>query len=191
MNVQHLDVKVPLADKRAPNLDALIPVFHRWVRERAFDDLLIDVADYRHVTNGPGLLAVGHEGNFSLDLTEGVPGLRYVRKAVIAGDAKVAFAQALSALNKAEGLLAAEPVLNGAFKLNWRRLDVRINDRLLAPNHPETYARLQPELTRFFDGLVGPGKVQLELHAHSRELFRVTVRSSQPIGPALVGQYSS
>ena len=29
--------------------------------------MLIDVADYRHVPAGPGVLLIGHEANYSLD----------------------------------------------------------------------------------------------------------------------------
>ena len=59
---------------------AFIPVFHRWIQERRVEGLAIDVADYRHVPEGPGVLLVGHEADYVLDLAEGPPGLLYSRK---------------------------------------------------------------------------------------------------------------
>jgi hypothetical protein len=56
----------------APHLDArllpeIVPVFHRWITERALGEVLIDVADYRHVFQGPGITLIGHESTYHLD----------------------------------------------------------------------------------------------------------------------------
>ena len=50
------------------------------------DHLLIDVADYEHVPNGPGTVLVSHEANIHLDLADGRPGLLYIRKQPLKGD---------------------------------------------------------------------------------------------------------
>ena len=53
-------------------LDDFIPVFHRWIQKQTVSGhLLIDVHDYSHIHQGPGILLVGHEGNFSIDLADG------------------------------------------------------------------------------------------------------------------------
>ncbi len=49
-------------------LGRVIEVFHQWVSEQVFDDVLVDVADYRHVSQGPGLFIIGHEFNYQLGL---------------------------------------------------------------------------------------------------------------------------
>ena len=41
---------------------ACVPIFHRWIQTGAVDGLLIDVADYTHLTDGPRVLLVAHEG---------------------------------------------------------------------------------------------------------------------------------
>lgn len=56
----------------APALDAglvskVVPIFHRWITERALDEILVDVADYRHVFQGPGLTLIGHESTYHID----------------------------------------------------------------------------------------------------------------------------
>ena len=49
--LQHVNVKFPSAG--SIDLTQAIPVFHRWIQEQALPGLLIDVADYRHVPEGP------------------------------------------------------------------------------------------------------------------------------------------
>ena len=42
----------------------LVPLFHSWIQTHALaDHLLIDVADYAHVHNGPGIVLVSEEAN--------------------------------------------------------------------------------------------------------------------------------
>ena len=67
------------------DLAPVIPVFHSWIQDQIFAELLLDVADYRHVHHGPGLMLIGHEADYSLDQTDGVLGLRYNRKAPLPG----------------------------------------------------------------------------------------------------------
>lgn len=75
----------------------VVPVFHRWIREGRTDTLLLDVADYRHVHRGPGIVLVGHEADFAVDSAGGTLGFRYTRKRDVAGTLPAAVAQALVA----------------------------------------------------------------------------------------------
>src|SRR5690606_19727280 len=57
--------------RREPELMAEVQrIFHDWLRLGVLDDVLIDVADYRHVAGGPGFLLIGHECNYRVRLTE-------------------------------------------------------------------------------------------------------------------------
>ena len=50
MDLQHVNVKLRhRGQRREPDLTPLIPVFHDWIQGQVFGDLLLDVADYRHV----------------------------------------------------------------------------------------------------------------------------------------------
>ena len=113
MELQHLDVKIPLDPPSPAELEALIPIFHQWIRDGDGDELLIDVADYRHVHGGPEVLLIGYEGNYSLDNTDGRPGLRYTRKTVLPGTNAERLGQAIGALAKARRRLEAEPARVG------------------------------------------------------------------------------
>lgn len=61
--------------------EGILPIFNRWIREQRLDGhLLIDIADYRHVPGGPGVILVGYEADIAIDLGDGRPGLAYIRK---------------------------------------------------------------------------------------------------------------
>jgi hypothetical protein len=63
-----------------------VPVFHSWICSKKLKDyLMIDVADYNHVPEGPGTLLVTHEENFSTALAEGKLALLYQRKRFLEG----------------------------------------------------------------------------------------------------------
>ena len=69
------------------DVEEFIPVFHRWIRENVVpNELLLDVADYKHIVDGPAILLVGHEADYVVDLTGGKPGFQYVRKRDLGAD---------------------------------------------------------------------------------------------------------
>jgi hypothetical protein len=171
-NVQHINLKVFIADPAAFELAAAIPVFHRWIRDGACPEMLIDVADYAHVSAGPGVLLIGHEANYSFDNRENRLGLLYNRKAALDGTFQSRLGQAYKAALDACDRLEREPELEGRLKFDRKALEVFVNDRLLAPNTEETWQALRPELEKFFEG------ARIERHGEPRDLFRVMVGCS-------------
>src|ERR1700733_4150601 len=83
--IQHINLKIFIEDAGAFELADAIPVFHQWIRDSVCPEMLIDVADYRHVSAGPGVLLIGHEANYSFDNREHRLGLLYNRKAALDG----------------------------------------------------------------------------------------------------------
>ena len=55
MKSEKLQIKFFARPNAAFELETVVPVFHRFIREHAFDELMIDVADYKHVHHGPGI----------------------------------------------------------------------------------------------------------------------------------------
>ena len=94
--IQHIRVKIFAREPVSVDLGDAIPVFHRWIQDRVCPEMLIDVADYRHVPAGPGVLLIGHEANYSLDLAKNRLGLLYSRKQA-GGDAQENLRQAFDA----------------------------------------------------------------------------------------------
>jgi hypothetical protein len=62
------------------DLHPFIGVFHRFIQQAAVPGLLIDVADYAHVPDGPGVILIGHEVDYGIDLAGGRTGLLTTRK---------------------------------------------------------------------------------------------------------------
>ncbi len=175
--MQHINVKI-FAREADIRLGDAIPVFHRWIQDRACEEMLVDVADYQHVPNGPGVMLIAHEANYSLDQTEGRLGLLYNRKGVLDGDTQDNLRQAFRAALAACRRLEEEPPFRGRLRFDPGECEVLINDRLIAPNTEETWQALRPELERFCEALYGAGAFQLERRGEPRDRFRVGVQAS-------------
>src|SRR5437762_11882508 len=115
--IQHVRVKI-FASEAAVDLGDAIPVFHRWIQDRVCPEMLIDVADYRHVPRGPGVLLIGHEANYSLDNAKGRLGLLYSRKQA-GGSAQENLSQAWDSAVAACRLLEQEPEVAGKLAFDY------------------------------------------------------------------------
>ena len=85
MELQHFVAKIHTDGEPGIDPVEVVNVFHRWVAAQTMPDLLVDVAELLHVPNGPGVIAVGHEGDYALDHTDGRWGVLYRRKAQLPG----------------------------------------------------------------------------------------------------------
>lgn len=170
VELQHINVKLLLRNPEAVELEAVVPIFHSWIQEQAAEELLLDVASYAHVKDGPGVLLIGHEADYSLDATDGRLGLRYNRKAPIEGTNQARLRQATRAALAALGRLEQDARLNGTIQFDGKNIELFINDRLVAPNNDETRKSTEPELRRFLDLLVGSG-YSLQYEAEPRRVF--------------------
>ena len=181
MEIQHVNLKLHLEHSGAVDLEPLIPIFHDWVREQSCEETLVDVADYRHVPAGPGILLVGHEADFSLDWSDNRLGVRYNRKARLEGANHDRFRQALRAVLTTCSKLEEDGRLEGKLGFQSRAFELGVNDRLLAPNNPETYASLSPEIGSFCDGLLGRNNYSVTHRDDPRRRFSVLVETPRPL----------
>jgi hypothetical protein len=181
MDLQHVNVKLHIAaNGAAPDLTPLIPVFHNWIQSQVFGDLLLDVADYRHVPGGPGIVLIGQEGDYSVDQTDHRLGVRYNRKSPLVGSVQDRLRQAARAALTAAQRLESEPSLNGKFRFGGREVELFINDRLLAPNTDATRQGAQPDLDAFFKTLFGGSDFSLNYATDPRRLFTVSATAVRP-----------
>ncbi len=135
--------------------EAHIPVFHQWIQKHRLPLVLIDVADYAHVNDGPGVLLVSHEYNIFADRFGGQPGLtvqRKVRGAAGARSLKDTVRVGLQAVDA----LASEASLPGS-KFRVNEIEVVANDRLRGPNSDEGWAAVEPVLRDVARTLYGDG----------------------------------
>jgi hypothetical protein len=180
MQLQHVNVKLLLENSADAALEPLIPVFHGWIENQNGDGLLIDVADYTHVPAGPGIVLIGHEGNFSVDNAGDRLGVRYNRKAVLEGNNQQNLAQAARAALTACGRLEMEPRLSGKFRFNGQDIEIFINDRLLAPNNPATREALDGDLQLFSEKLLRGKEYSISYGTDPRSLFTANLKAARP-----------
>jgi hypothetical protein len=187
MEAHKLQLKIYLTPESARALDVedLIPVFHRWIKQRLLPELTIDVANYRHVPQGPGVVLIGHGSDYFLDEGEGRPGLLHNRKR-----AGLAPSDRLGDLARrtlhAALLLEKDLALTGKVKFATNELLFRVNDRLAAPNSDATLAALRPELEPLCKTLFA-APFELTRVGGAKELFavRITSGTSAPLAMLL------
>lgn len=119
----------------------LVPVFHRWIREALLGELLIDVADYSHVPDGPALLLVCDGAIYAVDDTGGERGLLFSRRREPEGstaDFETRLRSAVESALRACALLEEEPSLNDELRFDAGRWSIKINDRRYGADHRAT-----------------------------------------------------
>jgi hypothetical protein len=120
-----LSIKLFAENPAGISPETFVPIFQRWIQENAVEGLLIDVADYKHVFHGPGVILIGHDGDYAYDLEAGNAGLLYTLKQpldTLEDSLQTALRRVLSA---AETLQADVPNLN----LSLQTLQIKLIDR--------------------------------------------------------------
>lgn len=177
IQIQQTSVKIPLVSKEALDLDAFIPIFHEWIRERRIDnELLIDVADYRHVPNGPGVMLIANEAHYAIDSEDGETGILFCRKRDALGDPEAAFRDALQRAANAASLIEKEESFGGTLSFDTSRIQMRVLSRLTAPNTEETRAELEPVFRKVLES-VGYAGADLAPPSDLRQPFGLAVNA--------------
>lgn len=186
IDLYRLGVKVFADPGTDSPLTDFIPVFHRWIQQKTLEDLLIDVADYSHVHQGPGILLVAHEGNYGIDETGGRRGLVYYSKRPLSGDLGQRVAVVCRKALVACRLLESETG-PARIKFSGAELEIFANDRLAAPNAVETQSRLRPVLDGLLGRLFGDSGYTVQQAPDSRDRFtlRVTSTGTTSVGDLL------
>jgi hypothetical protein len=150
------------------DLETFIPLFHRWIQDQRLQELLIDVADYRHVHHGPGVVLIAHDAHYALDMAQGRLGLLYSRRREthpgrqalqhVADRLRSVFHCALSACQALE----TDPALQGRLRFRGDELLLRLNDRLRASNTAAAYDALCQHLEPFLTTLYPDQHVDVE-----------------------------
>lgn len=166
MDLQHIAIKLFATKTAGFEQTALIPLFHRWIQNKIFHELLpIDVADYTHIHEGPGVMLICHKGHLSLDEGNGRLGVLYSNKSLATGGVQDRFRDSLRHTLTAAGQLETDTTLQFACD----ELLIRINDRLHVPNTAESFHALRDDLQQVLTALYGGVAVDLE-HIENRKI---------------------
>ena len=177
MDLQHIALKIFVDGDLTTDWEQFINVFHGWVAAQSMPEMMIDVADYRHVPNGPGVVMTGHEADYYMDNTGGQPGLRYVCKVAVEGSNQDRIQKAFAAASSACTRLESE--LSG-LKFSRTNFELTINDRACAPNNEATRSYLSSELPGLLGSVLG-SEPKLEIQQDERKLAGATVEVSSPV----------
>ncbi|MEZ5398146.1 MAG: hypothetical protein R2729_00670 [Bryobacteraceae bacterium] len=177
--MQHFRVKLYAAAEAGYEAGGAIPVFHRWIQNGTLGELLIDVADYRHVPAGPGIVLVGYDGIYGLDETGHRLGLLYTRRTALEGTVAERIAQAYDAAVRAARSLAGEPEFAGKVRFDEQRWELSVNDRLLAPNDDASWGALEPAVRAFVEARFGAGKCRWVRAGERRDLLTAAISPLQ------------
>jgi hypothetical protein len=183
MDAPHrIKVKFFVQDPAAVELHALTPIFHRWIQQDRLEGLLLDVADYKHVQDGPGIVLIGHEADYALDSNGGRPGLVYDRKRgweslpTIAERVRLVLRNALAGCEALEN----EPELAGQLRFRLDEAELSFVDRLNTSNQPEVYDQVVAEVRPVLDQLYGPaGYTLARASEDARRALTIQIRANQ------------
>ena len=177
MDLQRIGIKIFAADPAPVPVREFIPIFHTWIQKQTVENhLLIDVHNYSHIHDGPGILLVAQEGNFSIDMADGRMGLLYYRKKPGGGLASI-----LKSALQACSLLESDPALTGRLRFRMDELLIVTNDRLLAPNNDQTFEELKPTLSAALKLALPNGKFTLTRSStNPKERFAVRIQTGLP-----------
>jgi len=181
MDLQKFGVKLFFNTNESYLSKDFVPVFHNWIQDQAIDDhLLIDVTDYSHILDGPGVMLIAQEGNFSLDQESQQPGIMYMRKTEIAGSFKERFNIVLSTVVKAANRLNDNNISKQAdFTPNSFRFIT--NDRLYAENTVDNQDLYKRKIQKALDGKYSDSQFKFEDVSEKNERLAFTVNISNNI----------
>jgi hypothetical protein len=178
-DVHRIGLKLFAADGGAVRPRELVPIFHRWIQTGAVaNHMLIDVADYQHVPDGPGVLLVAHEANFSLDGGGGRTGWLYLRKRPLDGALPARVRAAARACLATAELLEQDAALAGRLRFRADELEIVANDRLRAPNTPAAERDFAPVVRDLLAALYGNAECVITPQPDRRERLGVHVRAA-------------
>lgn len=182
--LHRIQVKAFLKESPAIDPAALIPVFHKWIQQGPLEELLIDVANYEHVPDGPAVMLIAHEADYALDRADGRPGLLYTRKRDLPDGVGSAVGLALRRLFSAARLLEEERSLGGRCTFRTDEIEIRFLDRLNVRNEEASLHRIRDEVVRSLTEFYGVDGIDLERVREDERLplkVRATIESAPSI----------
>ncbi|HEY7317941.1 MAG TPA: hypothetical protein VIE89_10230 [Candidatus Binatia bacterium] len=181
MELQKINVKVfTLTPDRVPLTD-FIDIFHGWIQ--ATDGVYHDVADYSHMSGGPGIVLVASDANVSIDETGNRRGLLFSQKRKLPGSNQEKLSATVrSALENCQRL-EQEPALRGKLRFAGSEVKIVVNDRLLALNTEEAFNEIRPDVDFLARRLYGTTNLTLlRARQDPRERFNITIRTPLSFG---------
>ena len=185
MNPQRVAVKFFAVDAAAPiELHAFIGMFHRFIQEATVEGLLIDVADYAHVPEGPGVVLIGHDVDYAIDLSGGRVGLLTTLKRL--GEAPLGETVRTAVRRALVAVAAIESDGSTGLRFATDAAVVHFPDRLATPNAAAAYEAVVKDVEPVARELFGDAAndAAREHTDDERKVLAVRISSSESVAAA-------
>ncbi|MEB3225227.1 MAG: hypothetical protein VKJ86_05425 [Synechococcus sp.] len=182
MYIERFCVKFPAQTPADFDEESLIGVFQGWIRDEKIGGTLIDVVDYRHVPDGPGIMFVTYEINYMME-HQGGYGLYAQRKWGSVPDQShpEAIADLVQATAKFGALLEQETGIS----LQGNEFLYISNDRLHGPNTDEGFEAVKADLTIALGKIYGGKSCSIErVQNNPKERLTLLVKVDSPVAIA-------
>ena len=163
----------------------VVAVFQRWIQEHAVEGMLIDVVDYKHVQNGPGIILIADEGDYGYDLGDGQIGIKYTRKRSLPDNLQAALHQAFRLAFIAAQRLEDETVLDGV-AFDYSSAKIVFIDRQHYPNQLDKFQAVQAEIVQFLSGIYDSELTVSRSYEDTREVFAIDYQVSGDVDAAVI-----
>jgi hypothetical protein len=171
-------VKFFLENPETVDLATFTPVFQSWIQQKSLKGQLIDVADYRHVFEGPGIVLIGYDSDYFAESRDGRIGLLYTRKRQLDVDVQNQLRASLRLALDACQLLEADPSFTPRLKFRADEIEIRFPDRLRLPNQSESFDLVKDDVAAVLSELYGTDTVNFAPVSHDpRYLFAIAVQN--------------
>ena len=173
---QRVGVKVFVEDQEAFDRARMIDVFHRWIQEDRLPGTLVDVHDYTHVPEGPGVLLIAHEWHLRTDEAGGRIGLEYELKREGSGTLAERLREAIVSVLEAAAALEQDTAGENPVRFATREMAFRFTDRLAVPPTEAAFDEVTGELDNVLAGFYGGVPIEFERVGHVRGPLTIQMR---------------
>ena len=173
---QRFGVKVFVEDQETFDRARMIQVFHRWIQEDRLPGMLIDVHDYTHVPEGPGVVLIAHEWHLRTDEAGGRIGFEYEWKREASGTLAERVREAIVRLLEACAALEQDTAGDNPVRFSAREMAFRFTDRLAVPATEAAFDEVTGELEHVLADLYGDSPIEFERVGHSRGPLTIHMR---------------
>jgi hypothetical protein len=189
-DLQRIDVKM-LAEASADfSLDPFLAIFSRWRKQQDESDW-IDFADYAHMPHAAGIMLIGKQGSFNVNLDDPGIGLLYSGRKDFEGSFEQRVVEAFRRCLRLTKPLLAEPEYPKQLKLLPGSWEIFINDRLNFPNTDETDRLLRWPIESALNTLFGARNFSMERDKDPQRRYAFSVRAQKADIETLAGKAQS
>ena len=173
---QRIGVKVFVEDQETFDRARMIDVFHRWIQEDRLPGTLVDVHDYTHVSEGPGVLLIAHEWHLRTDEAGGRIGLEYELKREGSGTLAERLRKAVLSVLEAAAALEQDTAEDNPVRFATCEMVFRFTDRLAVPATEAAFEEVILELENVLADFYGGVPIEFERVGHSRGPLTIHMR---------------